>query len=192
MSDLKLGAVGNHVKALQTALKKENFYTGLIDGDFGPKTDLALKAFQTANKLLADGVAGPKTLAALKLTLPKEPRAVVAANYARGRAKAKTLGLCAKYVADALQYAGYKFLRQPSAYLYAAKGVMLSMGFTKMPEGTKYEPGDVIVIDNFEGNPHGHIQIFDGRNWISDFLQRTDSPYRNKYTRTLWRDLSGK
>jgi peptidoglycan hydrolase-like protein with peptidoglycan-binding domain len=35
------------------------------DGDFGPGTEAALKRWQTANGLVADGVAGPRTLAKL-------------------------------------------------------------------------------------------------------------------------------
>jgi peptidoglycan hydrolase-like protein with peptidoglycan-binding domain len=32
------------------------------DGDFGPGTERALKEWQSANGLVADGIAGPKTL----------------------------------------------------------------------------------------------------------------------------------
>jgi peptidoglycan hydrolase-like protein with peptidoglycan-binding domain len=32
------------------------------DGAFGPGTERALKAWQTANDLKADGIAGPRTL----------------------------------------------------------------------------------------------------------------------------------
>jgi len=39
---------------------------GEIDGDFGIKTDTALKAFQKANKLEVDGQYGPKSKEALE------------------------------------------------------------------------------------------------------------------------------
>jgi hypothetical protein len=47
-------------KALQKALKDKGFYNGPIDGDIGPKTKEAVKAFKVANKLAADSVVGPK------------------------------------------------------------------------------------------------------------------------------------
>ena len=47
-------------KALQQALKNKGFYEGAIDGDIGPKTKEAIKAFKVANKLAADSVVGPK------------------------------------------------------------------------------------------------------------------------------------
>ena len=36
-----------------------------IDGHYGPYTELAVKQFQQARGLVADGVAGPRTLGAL-------------------------------------------------------------------------------------------------------------------------------
>jgi peptidoglycan hydrolase-like protein with peptidoglycan-binding domain len=47
-------------KELQQALKDKGFYNGAIDGDLGPKTQEAVKAFKVANKLNADSVVGPK------------------------------------------------------------------------------------------------------------------------------------
>ncbi len=63
---LKLGMKGNEVKLLQEKL-------GLVaDGDFGPKTEKALKEWQTKNGLTADGVAGPTTLSKLGILLKED------------------------------------------------------------------------------------------------------------------------
>ena len=53
---LRKGCKGDGVKLMQEALGVG------ADGDFGPGTERALKAWQTANGLVADGIAGPKTL----------------------------------------------------------------------------------------------------------------------------------
>jgi len=64
-STVKLGDHGNPVKELQRALKSLGFTVGTIDGVFGPSTQQALIAFQTAHQLSPDGVLGPATRAAL-------------------------------------------------------------------------------------------------------------------------------
>lgn len=53
--------------ALQTALKSRGFDPGPLDSRVGPATKRALRAFQRSVGLLDDGIAGPKTLAALGL-----------------------------------------------------------------------------------------------------------------------------
>nr|WP_304528698.1 peptidoglycan-binding protein [Archangium sp. Cb G35] len=65
---MKLGASGASVKTLQQALANAGFSPGSVDGQFGPKTAAAVKAFQNARGLVADGIVGPKTWA--KLTAP--------------------------------------------------------------------------------------------------------------------------
>lgn len=61
---LKAGTRGAEVKALQQALTAAGFATA-ADGWFGRRTEKAVRAFQAANDLAADGIAGPITLAAL-------------------------------------------------------------------------------------------------------------------------------
>jgi hypothetical protein len=52
---------------IQKALKAKGFYNGNIDGDLGPKTREAIKAFKVKNGLPADGVPGPKVLELLEI-----------------------------------------------------------------------------------------------------------------------------
>lgn len=69
MQTLKLGSSGSEVVQLQQKLKQMGAACdpGPIDGMFGLKTELAIKAFQNSKGLIADGVAGTQTLAALGL-----------------------------------------------------------------------------------------------------------------------------
>jgi Putative peptidoglycan binding domain len=66
---LKPGDQGAQVKVLQRALARLGYPSGAVDGDYGRATQDAVKRFQTASKLAADGVVGSKTLAALKQAL---------------------------------------------------------------------------------------------------------------------------
>jgi peptidoglycan L-alanyl-D-glutamate endopeptidase CwlK len=68
MDALQLGSDGPQVVKLQKKLQKAGFNPGATDGDFGPATQAAVMAFQQSEALLADGVAGPRTLEALGLT----------------------------------------------------------------------------------------------------------------------------
>jgi len=53
------------LKDIQVALKNAGFYQGNIDGRIGRQTREAIKAFQKANNLKADGKLNKRTRAAL-------------------------------------------------------------------------------------------------------------------------------
>lgn len=59
----------SQVKTIQTKLKRWGYYTGAVDGIYGPKTKAAVKSFQKKNGLTADGIVGKKTAAALGMSL---------------------------------------------------------------------------------------------------------------------------
>lgn len=67
---------------IQKALQGAKLYTGKIDGDLGPRTKKAIKAFQEQNGLKADGKVGPKTWVKLQVYLNQttEPAAESAAS----------------------------------------------------------------------------------------------------------------
>jgi len=66
---LKNGSRGTLVKTVQTKLKNWGYYTGSVDGVYGPKTVAAVKYFQRKNGLTQDGIVGAKTAAAMGVTL---------------------------------------------------------------------------------------------------------------------------
>ena len=68
---LKLNSQGTKVSQLQTDLKQLGYYYAEITGNFGEKTEAAVKAFQKAKSLTADGVAGTKTLNAIAAAVDK-------------------------------------------------------------------------------------------------------------------------
>lgn len=68
---LRIGANGAAVTELQKALVAAGYPVG-IDGSFGPGTQNAVKDFQAANGLVADGVVGRATWAALENPSPRQ------------------------------------------------------------------------------------------------------------------------
>ncbi|MDQ3678314.1 MAG: peptidoglycan-binding protein [Actinomycetota bacterium] len=59
------GSKGPAVKKAQNALKLRFYDPGPIDGIFGPKTESAVKWYQSDHGLQPDGIVGPKTWAGL-------------------------------------------------------------------------------------------------------------------------------
>ncbi|MFN7134210.1 MAG: peptidoglycan-binding domain-containing protein, partial [Myxococcales bacterium] len=70
---LKQGARGDGVKVLQRLLAKGGHYDGPVDGDFGPMTAGAVKAFERKHGLTADGVAGQEVWRALGRHVVQNP-----------------------------------------------------------------------------------------------------------------------
>ena len=62
---LRRGAKGESVELLQELLNVSGFQV-VVDGDFGPKTEEVVKAFQKAKGLTDDGIVGPLTWKKLK------------------------------------------------------------------------------------------------------------------------------
>ncbi len=75
-STLRAGMTGSDVKQLQENLIQLGYLTGKADGKYGVKTVAAVRAFQKANNLTQDGVAGEKTLKAVYSGTAKEAETV--------------------------------------------------------------------------------------------------------------------
>ena len=84
---------------------------------------------------------------------------------------------CAKYVADALNAGNLQFNRQPSAYLYHTNGTLLNLGFKQISKPINPQKGDIYVQNKTKSHIHGHIAMYSGQQWISDFRQNSDQVY---------------
>lgn len=86
-------------------------------------------------------------------------------------AKPNSTGHCAQYVREAIEAGGIKLLRQGSAKDYGPS--LSAVGFILISTGPSYvhSIGDVGIVQPIAGHPHGHMAMFDGKHWISDFVQ---------------------
>lgn len=62
------GSSGSEVRKIQDKLKRWGYYSGSVDGIYGSGTESAVKKFQKANGLKADGIAGKATLNAMGIS----------------------------------------------------------------------------------------------------------------------------
>jgi type VI secretion system secreted protein VgrG len=97
----------------------------------------------------------------------------------RQQAAPRSQGLCARYIRQALDAGGLPLNDHPPvAREYVS--TLLAHGFRAVCEtlqqfsnGYIPEAGDIAVIQPYPGgNNAGHITMYDGRQWISDFIQR--------------------
>lgn len=68
---IKRGDANGAVIDLQTRLRMLGYFQRSIDGNFGPLTDASVRAFQADQRLVADGVVGPRTWEALDNAEPR-------------------------------------------------------------------------------------------------------------------------
>ncbi len=68
--EVKNGNNRHPVRTLQYLLRARG-HSVTVDGVFGPRTEAAVKAFQTSHGLVANGIVGPETWAALIIQVKK-------------------------------------------------------------------------------------------------------------------------
>ncbi len=148
------------------------------DGTIGPKTIAAIEDFQSRVVRMArpDGRVDPNgaTIRALSTqsglsTNPFGWNLSKAVQHLTSHASSSSLSKCAQYVREAIESGGVILDRTNSAKDYGPS--LTRVGF-RLIAGSVYQKGDVAVIQGFPGHLHGHMQMFDGSRWISDFVQR--------------------
>lgn len=94
----------------------------------------------------------------------------------RSNARPHSIGRCAHHVRLALEAGGATTSGHPT-HAKDWGGVLLRNGYHKVGviklESYAAQPGDVAIIQPCAGGSiSGHIQIWDGKRWISDFIQQ--------------------
>lgn len=84
-------------------------------------------------------------------------------------AHSHSLGRCAEYVRKAIEAGGLQLFHHGSAKDYGAS--LKAVRFLELTGAQVPVAGDVIVIQPIPRHPHGHITMFNGQIWVSDFKQ---------------------
>jgi hypothetical protein len=93
-----------------------------------------------------------------------------AVNYLQWHAEPVSHGHCARYVREAIERGGISLMRTGSARNYGSS--LTSAGFYQVLSDANPQKGDVIVIESIARHPDGHMAMYDGHIWISDFKQQ--------------------
>lgn len=89
---------------------------------------------------------------------------------------------CAASVRQAMEAAGMQTADRPVSGDAGDYGPFLLRHGAEVVSSDSYQPkaGDIAVFDRTQDHPAGHIQVFDGQHWVSDFMQNTFSPYKDQ------------
>lgn len=107
-----------------------------------------------------------------------------AAQYADAHAQSGSIRRCAEYVRKALEAGGIILEQTLLAKNYGEK--LVKAGFLTV-NAVGYVPqiGDVIVFQGTSKSTEGHMQIYDGKQWVSDFKQN-DPLWPNSDPKSVW------
>ncbi len=191
---------GNPTTATSTSLTVKGGYPGNLetnslirttDGsiDFD-KINAIMSGNNPANQQMNSALAptGNDTSTQNASASPRLNGISAAGRAADGLSKIQTTtssGKCATSVRENLERAGYRLPTgkdRTSAYMYADNGLLEDMGFQRIDNAYSQNPlkGDIVVFGKTDKHPDGHIAMFDGNNWVSDFRQRSINPYIDK------------
>ncbi|HEU6436151.1 MAG TPA: RHS repeat-associated core domain-containing protein [Nitratidesulfovibrio sp.] len=176
---------GRHV-LLEDALPRNSSRNGDpgmdADKETPPKATrvLLLAAADTAATDAGGTPSGPKSDAAksdaTKQKLPPWDKEK-ALDHLRKNAHAGSTGNCGVYVRQAIEAGGLKIDRLQD-HNQGAKDYGPNLeraGFVKLPDGADPQAGDVVVIQSpGDRNPKGHMAMFAGKDWISDYNQKDE------------------
>jgi hypothetical protein len=101
-------------------------------------------------------------------------------NFLQGISSYSSSQKCAKSIRLALESAGARFQSHPVA---AADwgNTLMKIGYRQInPKFDAPKEGDIYIIDRTGKHVYGHIAGFNGKQWVSDFKQKSYDVYNEK------------
>ena len=167
---LKVGSSGEAVQTLQLQLKKLGYFSGTGTGYYGSVTRAAVIAFQRANGLSADGIAGPATRkkafsnnTASAPNIASTSAAAIADIALKQMDKPYALGGngpsrydCSGLAYYAMTNAGYKVPR------YSASAYSDMSSWSKISKTGSLQKGDLVFFRSDTSSYISHMGIYTG------------------------------
>jgi len=94
-----------------------------------------------------------------------------AVEYITSHSEKKSKGKCANYVRRALIAGGIPAYLKTSACNYSK--ILPLYGFKEIGRPETYRKGDIVTFPSVDNHPHGHIAMWNGEQWVSDFKQKS-------------------
>ena len=88
---------------------------------------------------------------------------------------------CALFCRLGMEAAGMSTADRPLSGDAADYGPFLLRHGAHVVPLNSYTPqvGDTVIFDKTAQHPNGHMEMYDGHHWVSDFMQHSFSPYRD-------------
>jgi peptidoglycan DL-endopeptidase CwlO len=165
-STIRYGARGNHVKTVQ------RIAGSYADGVFGPKTLAAVKRYQSRNGLVVDGIVGPKTAAKMGLTTAAASRSSATRSTSRSTSSSGVVGIAASYTGIMYRYGG----STPAGFdcsgftqfVFGKAGISLPRTAEAQRRATTRVSSPRVGDLVFWGAPAYHVGIYAGNGMIYD------------------------
>ena len=98
-----------------------------------------------------------------------------AVEHLNKKAKSKSIERCALYVRQAINAGGIFGLNGHAMTYYNEKKLEIA-GFTKIGDdinSIELKKGDIVAFAAVKGHSYGHIAMWNGEQWVSDFKQKS-------------------